>query len=95
MEPTPPTADTLPPRLQWFAPWRWRRRWQMALLLVLTLGYPLSAGPLIWLHDRQRLPQFASPVLHVVYFPLEWAYSRFEWCQAILGPYLSFWESLP
>jgi hypothetical protein len=89
-----PPAEPLPLSLRWFALWRWKRRWQI-LVPVLVLGYPLSFGPLVWLHDRQRLPQFASRVLKGLYAPLEMICERSEWWGSAVRYYVELWESLP
>jgi hypothetical protein len=52
-QPTPPT-DQLPPRLRWFAPWRWRlsRRETWGLVGVVLIGYVLSPGIIQYVADR-------------------------------------------
>ena len=82
-----------PPRRNLFAVWRWKRRWHILLLTLLVL-YPLSVGPLVWLHDRQRLPSWASEVLQPVYFPLGVLIFT-GWDFGVLKRYVGFWESLP
>lgn len=45
--------EPLPRRIAWFAPWAWKRQARMfAVLLMVFVGYPLSVGPMVWLHDR-------------------------------------------
>lgn len=88
-------VPALPRHLSWFAIWRWKRSRLWLLFLAMLVSYPLSAGPVIWLHDRQRLPQFATPIIQVVYFPLGLVCSYSKVCGGIFSSYLDFWESLP
>jgi hypothetical protein len=70
-----------------------RRHWPV-LILVLMLLYPASFGPMVWLHDRQRLPQGSHTVLACVYEPL-FLITLSGWDQGMLRRYVEFWESLP
>lgn len=69
-----PTPDALPeppfpPRVVWFAPWRWKRRnIVISLWLVFLIGYPLSIGPALRLVrmsliDAQIVAWLYRPVL--------------------------------
>ena len=69
------------------------RHWPV-LILVLVVLYPASFGPMVWLHDRQRLPQGSRDVLAVVYLPL-FLVIHSGWDQGVLRRYIAFWESLP
>ena len=95
---TTPTAEpipSLPPRLAWFAVWRWKRRWRVGLILVLLVGYPLSLGPLAWLDARKQLPPEALPIVQVVYSPLGIACQLSDWCTILMGGYINWWRSDP
>ena len=70
-----------------------RRHWPV-LILALVLLYPASLGPMVWLHDRQRLPHGSRDVLAAVYLPL-FLVIHSGWDQGVLRRYVEFWESLP
>ena len=70
------------------------RRFWPALALALTLLYPASLGPMVWLHDRRRLPQGSGKVLEAIYLPL-FLVIHSGWDQGVLKRYVGFWESLP
>jgi hypothetical protein len=60
----------IPPRLQWFAPWRWTpwKRWTTCiLLLVVFVGYPLSIGPAMRLAECDII---STRFLTALYRPL-------------------------
>ena len=42
----------------------------VAAMLVVLVGYPLSTGPVVWLHDHGFLPDWAEPVIEAFYWPL-------------------------
>lgn len=88
----PETAD-LPLSVRWFAPWRWRRRYQLLVLLLLP-AYPLSIGPIVWLYEHRLIsPQFLV-TLETLYYPLQFAHSNSEWCRFLLDIYTEFWRDL-
>jgi hypothetical protein len=71
---------------------RWATRTAAALVVLLVL-YPLSAGPFTWLVFHGWLPDWAMPVVHGLYRPLEWIvydghqfHDAFEW-------YIELWRS--
>jgi len=72
MEQYPYPADPLPPRLRWFAVWRWRRRWWLAAGLI-VLGYIASFGPAVMLVVNDQVNYHA---LYTVYAPLWWGANR-------------------
>lgn len=88
----PPGHDPLPKSILRYAPWRWRRRW--LVIPILMIAYPLSLGPVVWLHDRQRLPEGSRDVLMAIYLPL-WFVMQTEPGRQTLGRYVGFWETLP
>jgi hypothetical protein len=80
---------------RWFMPWRWNRRWRLSvLLLIVSMAYLTSVGPAIWLHDRQRLPQWASGPIRILYSPLGLLVFT-GWDFGVLKRYVEWWESLP
>jgi hypothetical protein len=89
-------TNPLPPRIAWFAPWTWNRKRRSFWLIVpvLIIAYPLSLGPMLWLSDRHRLPQWANSTLECVYFPLLLVVQT-DLGDATLGRYVGFWKSLP
>jgi hypothetical protein len=74
-DPAPP--DTLPPRLAWFAVWRWRRRYQIAVGLPgVFCAYLLSIGPAAWLVNEGYV---RSNTVEIVYRPvLAAVFRRFD-----------------
>jgi hypothetical protein len=96
----PSPHPALPPWLAWFVPWRWFPGWKpwqrwTVCVAMLPVGYVLSAGPMVWLHDRQHLPQSGAELVEVVYAPLGWACSHSTWFERPMSWYISLWESLP
>lgn len=85
-----PHADPpLPPRIAWFAPWRWfprLRPWQRGLLYagVLLAGYVLSPMPVVY--TLRRMGAFNTPMVlrpfEILYAPLEWGYNHSPVVQA-------------
>jgi hypothetical protein len=61
---------------------------------ILLAAYPLSLGPLVWLHDRRRLPEGSRTVIMIAYLP-RWYVLQTEPGKQTLGRYVGFWESLP
>ena len=72
---------------------RRRRRW---LLIIggggLLASYPLSVGPLTFLHSRGLIHQKVLPAVEAFYLPLNWAHSRSEWVKAFYDCYTPFFE---
>src|SRR5262245_39415133 len=65
--------------------------WATVTMVVLVVLYPLSIGPVIWLVDREMLPErFAEPVA-VFYFPLEWAVGSSDATAQIYAWYARLW----
>ncbi|MBI1347845.1 hypothetical protein GC163_16335 [bacterium] len=93
MTSTPAETEHLPVSVRWFAPWRWRKRYQLLGLLFLP-AYPLSVGPIVWLHELGFISQQHLDILSSVYYPLQIAYENSEWCQYLLGQCTDFWRSL-
>ena len=44
--------------------------WATVVLLVLLVGYPLSAGPFMWLYSREYVPDWADAPVACIYAPL-------------------------
>jgi hypothetical protein len=91
MTPDPSPTDALPPRLAWYAVWRWKRRWLVCLSLTLLAGYPLSMGPTIWLQRHGYLPAGAM----IVYRPFIAVDGSCDPVVDALHWYATLWSSLP
>lgn len=50
--------------------------WAIAGLALLAL-YVLSIGPVEWLSHHDMIPDFAAPVLQVLYAPISFAFLQF------------------
>lgn len=44
--------------------------WTALVLMVIFVGYPLSAVPMLWAH--QFMPDTAQDFVRVIYTPLHW-----------------------
>ena len=72
---------------------RRRRRWLWIIGVAgLLVGYPLSAGPMVYLLDRGAVPASVVPVVHVYFAPLEWALEHSKWVEAFYDWYLPFFK---
>ena len=71
---------------------RWKRRALIAFVLLLPVLYVLSAGPLLGLHDRGRLPDWGENAVEVFYAPLGWLMFSCEPVGRLIGWYLGLWE---
>ena len=89
----PANAD-LPLRLQWFAPWRWRKRYRFLVLFVFP-AYVLSTGPIVWIDSHVKIDPANAHLIEQFYSPLEYACIRSEWCAVALDSYLRWWRALP
>lgn len=64
---------------------------QVAVGLILLLaGYVLSTGPVEWLARRGDLPDFATDMVRILYWPLDWAAQRLDWLARLLERYRQF-----
>jgi len=88
-----PPIDPLPPRLRWFAVWRWKWWQSVVFILLLFAAYPLSFGPVIWLLDRNLLPNWAARPLGDIYRPLALA-MEWGWDFGIAKTYAN-WFTVP
>lgn len=70
-----------------------RRRWLWIIGGVgLLASYPLSVGPLTFLHSCGLIHQEVLPAVEAFYLPLNWAHSRSEWVKAFYDWYTPFFE---
>jgi hypothetical protein len=83
--------DVIPPRLRWFAVWKWKRRWRLCLILALLWGYPLSVGPTIWLCKHGYLPA----EVFIAYRPVRLFANLSDPMQSALAEYARWWDALP
>jgi hypothetical protein len=65
--------------------------WATVVVVVLTFLYPLSIGPVVWLADREMLPERVAEPLAVIYFPLEYAAGTSNAATSVYAWYASFW----
>jgi hypothetical protein len=65
--------------------------WATVMVVVLLALYPLSIGPVIWLADREMLPERVAEPVAVIFFPLEWAVGSSETTTAVYAWYAGFW----
>ena len=90
-----PTDTTLDPADIAIAEAEARRRRRLRLLLgfvavSLSLGYPLSAGPLLVIHKSEFCPEALQTLIELLLTPLEWAYRNSEWVHFFYEWYLPF-----
>jgi hypothetical protein len=55
------------------------------------LAYPLSVGPVQWLDDRGRLPNWADNPIAVIYAPLDWIIQHSDAAHAAADWYIRLW----
>jgi hypothetical protein len=76
-----------------------RERWAMrtaAVLIVVFVGYPLSLGPLVWLHRGLGRPTWMNTVCDSVYEPLHWSFRHApESVNKVMDSYLAWWDKNP
>ncbi len=78
-------APPLPKRITRFAPWTWKRRNQLVMLALLSVGYPLSVAPAWALAQHNWLPdQFVL----IVYAPVFWCATLHPVLTRVLSEYL-------
>ena len=65
--------------------------WANVLVAILTFLYPLSIGPVVWLADREMLPERIAEPLAIVYFPLEYAAGTSNAASSVYAWYVSLW----
>jgi hypothetical protein len=59
------------------------------MTLVAVLGYPLSAGPFVFLMERGMLPEWAKALGQLFFLPLVWLPA---WLRLWLGVYADLWR---
>jgi hypothetical protein len=65
------------------------------LLLVLSpVGYLLSIGPAIWLHEHGYMSDWVTQVLTVFYLPISWLAERSDLFGRALMQYIMWWTDL-
>ena len=80
--------EKLPRRIAWFAPWTWKRRWQIVVGLTLAfVVYPLSIGPAYYLVGDLWLPEWCFAAVYLPVIQLAW---KFDATREMLIAYL-FW----
>ena len=62
-----------------------------AVGLSAAVLYVLSFGPVVWLADRDLLPDTAGPVLHFTYRPLIYANMEAQWA---VGHWIQWYAEL-
>ena len=64
-----------------------------AFLVVATvvIGYPLSAGPYLWLASKGVIGPTTKAVLGTFYWPLSWVMDNSEPCERLLVWFLGLW----
>jgi hypothetical protein len=91
MDQPPPPADLLPPRVSWFAVWRWKRRKRIALSIAIVLvGYPLSIGPALMLAGNRTIsPTFVA----TAYRPITYWCWRLPYVGSnVIRDYMHWWD---
>ena len=72
---------------------RHRRRLRLLVGLAavsLSVGYPLSAGPLVVIHQSEFCPKALQPPIEFLLTPLEWANMNSEWVYSFYKWYLPY-----
>jgi hypothetical protein len=71
----------------------WTGFWCVAVLGLLTIGYPLSVGPVAWFAKRGYLPEDLEEhvAIRIVYAPIIWMFENCEWYNRLHLWYLSLW----
>ena len=65
------------------------------LVLFVMLLYPLSAGPIIWLHNHDVIPDSTLESLEVVYYPVgRLVELKVPVVAPLLQSYVDFWDSI-
>jgi hypothetical protein len=93
MSAPPPLADPLPPRLRWFAPWRWQRRNRcVALAVFLLVTYVMSPAPVCVAVETSVLSNYAWPTftIEIFYFPIFWCWDHSELVRGFYVPQYEF-----
>jgi ABC-type Fe3+ transport system permease subunit len=71
---------------------RWAK-WTLAATLALPVLYVASLGPVFWVAERTRYPQWARHAHNLYVVPLELLYDTFpETAEATIEPYLRLWR---
>ena len=66
--------------------------WVTVVLIVALVGYPLSAGPVLWSIDKIGQPDWAFGLFRFVYGPLDWiAFHAPAWVQEPIEAYIDWW----
>jgi hypothetical protein len=65
--------------------------WAVVSFTAMLALYPLSIGPIIWLHERELLPDWSSEPLAEFYFPVLWLAESSHWVEAALEWYAELW----
>lgn len=66
-----------------------------AVVLVIVIFYPLSAGPLLWMHANGYISQpTADLLITTVYFPLAWCVENSYTVRGLWQPFEDFWRGM-
>ena len=69
------------------APWP-LSRWAWILVMVSSIAYPLSVGPVLLMMERLDLERTLEGPVEVVYLPIIWLYGAVPWVEAFYDWYL-------
>ncbi len=63
------------------------------VVAVVTVAYPLSIGPAIWLSHRLGNPQWIMNVTEAIYGPLIWLAVQSGWVGNFYLMYVEWWQA--
>jgi hypothetical protein len=66
--------------------------WATVVVVVVLVGYPLSIGPVLWLADRQMIPDAAKKQVGLIYAPLAWVVNNSSNAFQVYSWYGRLWK---
>ena len=68
--------------------------WWLVAAFALLIAYPLSIGPLVYLTEKDHIPEEAEDTLSIIYAPILWLMDSSEQVSAGMEVYIGWWEGL-
>jgi hypothetical protein len=67
--------------------------WATLVVVVVLVGYPLSLGPVAWLHAKLDRPRGMKAVVAPIYAPIFWAQDNGpDWLRKSIDLYEKMWH---